>query len=86
MEEKTLLTEEKARRLDTAMKILDSEGKLDPFIIEFIFDAIKYFDGIIRHFKDKEIKNTFDILALKKKIEEFRLSRWDFLFSSKDEE
>ena len=81
-----LLTEERAKRLDEAMTTFKSEGKLDPFIIEFIFDALKHFDEIVRYLQDKDIKVTFDILALKKKIEELRLSRWDFLFSSKDEE
>ena len=84
--EANLLTEEKAKRLDEAMKTLESEGKLDPFIIEFIFDALKQFDEIVRYLQDKDIKVTFDILALKKSLEEVRRSRWSYLFSSKDEE
>lgn len=86
MEGKILLTEEKVKRLDLAMKTLESEGKLDPFIFEFIFDALRHFDEIVRYLQDRDIKVTFDILALKKSLEEVRRSRWSYLFSSKDEE
>ena len=54
--EANLLTEEKAKRLDEAMKTFKSEGKLDSFIIEFIFDAFKHFDEIVRYLQDKDIK------------------------------
>lgn len=65
-----MLTEETAKKLDEAMKILKTEGRLDPFIIDFIFDSMKDFDKFGKAYNKGAYAINMKLIDLEHRIKE----------------